>query len=1238
MPTAAEIFRRQRQAAPARQPPPVTILGQPGNRLLSAASADEYFAPAPPRRSGSGWPAPAAAGMMGASVASRFPRGGGSPLPGLLAAPFVAAGIVDNGDSWGSTLGGLGAAIAVGAGAAKPMLNLARGLPGPAGRVARAAPYVAAMGTSLASGAAGREVTGWLEGDAPLSRQTPGWLALDAGIGPVFEGGGQVIRGLLAKRVAAQRAAQANQAAGTSLNLPTLVDLATEISPLRMGGVANTAALDEKLIAGSLQNRLPGEVKELEHLLTPKVPVWGRKAPGAARYVRRVQTPAISTLSQELADSGQALGSTKSRVLGDIEQLFRAADHTVAGTPGGRQAILDRINMAITHLEQPSVLEDVARVTGGPGETLLRLRDTARNVPVFTESQRMVRSAFRRAAEGKPDEALAALRAFRANMAKDPESWEASAGQINREVAEPDLKALLARRVQELEHKASVAGLPPIVVQPTSRRGKLIFNAQKLRRLATTRARSFPAVVRSHIDPALRMTENTARLTGKVRGWLGMQRPHYDELASEIAQLPVTMELRTNAWRNVAGRQVEKVLRALGPDSKTVTMKELAEGTAIPNMEERFINDLVTLAGHKPLSAAERALGVADSFGDAATALGNDIDLGRVKIWGKTSEGLLDVGAAARIKEATRLYSEFRDDSYRALRSAGSFQRITQSQIDDGIVPQSEVMAIGGDLFAPRVHQDSYWKRFISAETTLDDLTAILQRNKKLTFDDARKLAAEMGKKRVASFHRRVQDVDDAIYEQDIETVLKAMVNENAVDFGRAMTFGGKPAVHRTMAGPVHVNEGVELLHNYLRENGLQDAARILDDAIPQMYVPPGDTGFLRQVSSLTSATQLTHAAVTSASEFTKGLALGGGPLAFFDGVKLLGTKYKGIQGRLGLHGSDPISRQIGDVATGLQGTFEQYLPSGLVSRLILPMKAHSVVEKWLRVKGSSAGASMVHRVAQEAFNISRAPGLKASAALLHEAQEIIPHMSGPDALRTLGQAWDDVGAKVNDKAMEDGIGALAASWYYTIGALQLPNVMGTPTGSFVSKYRPFLIKAFDHMKEQAFRPVIEGAAIYRKTGDSSLMKLGMKRIALMTAYGLPINAAATLTKALLRGRAPTAYSFFSQFGGSMLGIGGDAVAITAGAMQGDLRALDDATNIPTVEAFKGIARGGLGVFGNRPFSSVLNAANIALGMVDQRIPVVGKPFVGWVHHLEDPQTPGPGRRPRARRQGRTPR
>ena len=576
------------------------------------------------------------------------------------------------------------------------------------------------------------------------------------------------------------------------------------------------------------------------------------------------------------------------------------------------------------------------------------------------------------------------------------------------------------------------------------------------------------------------------------------------------------------------------------------------------------------------------------------------------------------------MSELSRLsdeYSRFAEQLFQVSSQSGVKQSLDASHIAKGLVEEGDIQRIGKDMYGPLQRQQNYMRRYRTFSQTDKHIIAQIAEKENISLEDAARRFSNMGDEHLAVQPRQRSNaaVDKELFEGDIFKIFNRQADDDVMRIANALTWGGDLALNES---GVLIPRGISNAIQYLTETGQDGLANSLREISANVYKKSSSpkNALLKFISTMTSSVMLTNSFITSAAEVSKQFTFSGGAGVVLRAYKL--TAPGGAYAHLNLSAANNASHPLADTLESslhlldpLLKRMPKFVQRGAAK--IEPFRLQQNTEASLRQGGSIGAVAMVDEVA-EALHSALANNEPVSGALKKQAQEMLGSSLSPDeAAAAVASWWNPELGRVADDAMIHGRKTLTHRWYYTNAAMELPPIMSTDVGKVATMYKPFMLKAWHHVKDDVFQPIVEGMALYTQMGDSSLLKLGLGRLGRIANYGLPISAAATMAKSAMRGRIPTAYSFFNQALGSTMGAGGEGASFLINVFSGDESGASQSGSIPAVSAawqtlgapFTGLAQGKVG--------PALKASVNVLAALDPRLKTIFQFPVGVVEESE---------------------
>ena len=502
--------------------------------------------------------------------------------------------------------------------------------------------------------------------------------------------------------------------------------------------------------------------------------------------------------------------------------------------------------------------------------------------------------------------------------------------------------------------------------------------------------------------------------------------------------------------------------------------------------------------------------------------------------------------------------------------------------------------------------QDNYLKRILPRTERIESVGpegVRLREGAAGSYGEAGLQAAQARRGRIAE-RPRTGDASDDMFVQDLEEILDNMIDSDATLAGRALAWGGKSVAREFDDGMLEIGHMAARSLDELANMGevpLQEAA-MLKNMLRDVYRGGRsiDEQAASTATSLVSNVLLTRSFATSFSEMGKGIWASGGMRNWLRGKAIVKE--------------NPVLAKFFD-DTGAVGAPIAELADGIIKQAarddhwLMPREMMRKTERWLRGPVSHGAVATIDNVARRSSAAMRSGDI--SGALRKEASEIFPYLSGDEAVEYLAKQYDNTGGQFTPDFWREGIYNLTRRWFYSSATGALPPGFATPTGLMLTQYRPFIVKAGQHAKDDIWEPISNGL----RSGDESLRNLGIKRLISSFAYTVPPVAASNMLKLAMRGKLASTdpKQFIESLGyaylSNVFGIGGDAAAaLGAQVFASDPSKMRDIVQIPVLSATERILEDATDP---RDPAAMLSAAGAIGAIFDPRIKLFTDLFVG---------------------------
>ena len=469
-------------------------------------------------------------------------------------------------------------------------------------------------------------------------------------------------------------------------------------------------------------------------------------------------------------------------------------------------------------------------------------------------------------------------------------------------------------------------------------------------------------------------------------------------------------------------------------------------------------------------------------------------------------------------------------------------------------------------------------------------------------------------------------------YEPNLEKIVASVNGRDDALIANAAAFGSdvveQVALGGGTAGKSTAPKMIVQALGHTAERGLTQEHLAIQTVARELFAPEAGLGRrgTKAVRQFFQNTMLTANAPLQAAEIAKATAYGlDGPSAMAIGGKLLPayTDYLGAR----------VSDASGAAESGL-GVLLQLAENRGLQKQVLGTRgfAHAMsklhptymateADSFARRISSTTAIGTVHSLAREAGK-----GTKPNAAMLKYASEIFDDtLAGEEAWRRLRDMWQrrvshvfegDTIDLLPERDLLDAVQTLVGRFHYRTQPGEIANVLRTSVGSIALQFRSFMVQAGIQFHKDVFRPLlIDGPKVLARTGDASLMHLGLTRLIRMAGHQLPLSYLSSIVRMGMKGEISEADSerlsekAISEFFGSTAGLPG-AAAHEMLLGQGSIRRL--ATTAPglgfTQSAVSKIYGG---LTGDRPPIDALLGANALVGGVYPRAKLALDPILG---------------------------
>lgn len=443
----------------------------------------------------------------------------------------------------------------------------------------------------------------------------------------------------------------------------------------------------------------------------------------------------------------------------------------------------------------------------------------------------------------------------------------------------------------------------------------------------------------------------------------------------------------------------------------------------------------------------------------------------------------------------------------------------------------------------------------------------------------------------------------DAVYNKNIPEVVTRHTAADVRHLANAEAFGGRPVKIKV---PMEGGSAREIVVGYKAAAKYYDAIARGDQAAADTYLEglmgsyapvhpsEGERWLMQRVSDMV----LPRAWLTQAGQLPTGAVMSGGlkqsarGLAMVEDNPILRD----------IFAAGPQSHEFTDFAMLARG--EQPGVTGALEKLPGPMNLMKKAENFLRGPASYAAVPHVYDTAQEAAAMLRA-NEHFSGALIKKCAEM---GTTPEALGT-----EMLTGELSKSTWLDTIQHLTNRWQHTSRPGDLPTWATGPKGAMAAHLKVFGLKQTQLVKDDIVNPILEGI----RTGDRSLVNLGLARGARMAYLGMPANMGAAAMRSVASGRLPTTAGMIRQGLTGPTGTAGDLAYATGQAVTGG-RYGDDPyeqlKGIPAIDVPFDTVAGMAGVMHNP--ARAAETATRAAGMLDPRIPLYVTPAVNLARQL----------------------
>ena len=520
------------------------------------------------------------------------------------------------------------------------------------------------------------------------------------------------------------------------------------------------------------------------------------------------------------------------------------------------------------------------------------------------------------------------------------------------------------------------------------------------------------------------------------------------------------------------------------------------------------------------------------------------------------------------LKEGKTLGSLTKEETQQLLDFSGGFGTKTGRKLLERIgasFPENADGTLNTQLIQlPLELQENYLKRIVRRGKTVESVepeAVSLREGKAATYGEAGRQAAGARRGKIAE-RPRSDDVPDEMFVQDLEEIMSNMIDSDSTLAARALAWGGKSVARDFGDG------ALEMGHM---------AARSLDELADMGEIPVRETAMLknmlrdvykggrsldeeaaRTATQLVSNALLTRSFATSFSEMGKGIWASGGMKNWLRGKAIvkenpvLATFFDDTGAA-----SAPVAELLDDVVR--QGAGQDHW--------LMPREMMRKTERWLRGPVSHGAVATIDDVARRSSAAVRSGEIP--LRIQKEATEILPYLEGREAVEYLAKQFDDTGGQFTADFWREGIYNLTRRWFYSSATGALPPGFATSGGLLLTQYRPFIVKAAQHAKDDILDLMF--------SKDPGLRQLGRKRFVQSAAYTIPPTAAANMLKLAMRGQSADPEDFQKSllyaWVSNVYGIGGDVgAAIGTQLLLGDPSKMRDIGQIPVLSATQDIA------------------------------------------------------------------
>ncbi|MBM3667681.1 MAG: hypothetical protein FJW90_09435 [Actinobacteria bacterium] len=455
------------------------------------------------------------------------------------------------------------------------------------------------------------------------------------------------------------------------------------------------------------------------------------------------------------------------------------------------------------------------------------------------------------------------------------------------------------------------------------------------------------------------------------------------------------------------------------------------------------------------------------------------------------------------------------------------------------------------------------------------------------------------------------QLLPEELYEDNLMDVYSYWMVREGSYLPSALAFGGgKPVEVASGLGarPFQAPKTVANLISYWEETGHPLEAKVLRITAERMFGPevtPVERAskFLR---AATSNVLLSKTWPLQMAEISKGAAYGRGIKGWVNGGRIIDTlgldaEAAGATQSVIDEMTQGVFAELSDVALPkwakrfpqASKMFAETTPLGLARRMDIKARrvtfrsavdqvdsiarqAQKALPGWLKSNGPKpdAIAKGTRLSATELGKLRLQSRPKAwTRALMKQAHEIIPTAASPeDAAYRLAQQLSLGGEYLPKSDYLLGGQTLTKRWMYTMAVGEAPEAFRNPWGAILAAYRPYLYQATRQYWDDVLKPLSQGLGVMRhydgvRAFDSSMVALGMKRLAGSVGYSLPPQSISAVIRTILSGEEHDSPEKFQarlqrDLFGSVMGITGE---VGVGIYNHDRRSAERLLSTPAI-------------------------------------------------------------------------